>query len=210
MSLPHADISYSIEEYLVIERGSAERHEYLDGHVYAMAGESPEHGTICTNIGGELYNQLRGKECQAFSKDMKVRSGPNPQTGRASKGLFSYPDLVVVCGELRFHDEYRDVLLNPTIIIEVLSPATEAFDRGEKWVRYQSWLPELSDYLLVSQSRPQVEHYQRQATGEWLYSLLADLGDKLDLASIGCKLELNEIYDRIRFPAEASEVPVED
>jgi Uma2 family endonuclease len=114
MSLPHSHISYSTEEYLVIERGSAERHEYLDGHVYAMAGESPEHGTICTNIGGQLYNQLRGKDCQAFSKDMKVRSGLNPQSGRTSKGFFSYPDLLVVCGEFRFTDEHRDVLLNPT------------------------------------------------------------------------------------------------
>jgi Uma2 family endonuclease len=210
MSLQNPHVSYSTEEYLVIERGSVERHEYLDGHVYAMAGESPEHGTICTNIGGQLYNQLRRKEYQAFSKDMKVRTGPNPQPGRASKGLFSYPDLVVVCGELRFHDEYRDVLLNPTIIIEVLSPATEAFDRGEKWVRYQSWLPELADYLLVSQSKPQVEHYQRQASGEWLYSLVGDLDGKLHLASIGCTLQLAEIYDRIRFPAEASEVPIED
>jgi Uma2 family endonuclease len=209
MSLPPSYIRYSAEEYLVIERGSEARHEYLDGHVYAMAGESPEHGTICTNIGGQLYSQLRGKDCQAFSKDMKVRSGPNPQPGRTSKGLFSYPDLVVVCGELRFNDEYRDVLLNPTIIIEVLSPATEAFDRGEKWVRYQSWLPDLSDYLLVSQSKPQVEHYQRQASGEWLYSLVGNLERKLHLASIGCTLELTEIYDRIRFPADAIEVPVD-
>jgi Uma2 family endonuclease len=210
MSLPHSHISYSAEEYLDIERGAAERHEYLDGHVYAMVGESPEHGTICTNIGGQLYNQLKEKDCQAFSKHMKVRSGPNSQAGRASKGLFSYPDLVVVCGELRFTDEYRDVLLNPTVIIVVLSPTTEAFDRGEKWVRYQSWLPELSDYLLVSQAKPQVEHYQRQASGEWLYSLVADLDGKLHLASIGCTLHLTEIYDRIRFPTDAIEVPVED
>jgi Uma2 family endonuclease len=210
MSLPQSHISYSTEEYLVIERGAAERHEYLDGHVYAMAGESPEHGTICTNIGGQLYNQLRGKDCQAFSKDMKVRSGPNPLSDRALKGLFSYPDLIVVCGELRFTDEYRDVLLNPTIIIEVLSPTTEALDRGEKWVRYQSWLPDLSDYFLVSQSKPQVEHYQRQVSGEWLYSLISDLEGKLHLASTECTLQLTEIYDRIRFPADAIEVPVGD
>lgn len=207
MSLPRSHISYSAEEYLVIERESAERHEYLDGHVYAMAGESPEHGAICTNMSGQLYNQLRGKECQAFSKDMKVRSGPSSQSNRASKGLFSYPDLVVVCGELRFNDEHRDVLLNPTVIIEVLSPATEAFDRGEKWVRYQSWLAELSDYLLVSQSKPQIEHYQRHSGGEWLYSLVSGLESSLHIASIGCTLRFAEVYDRIQFPAEVIEPP---
>jgi Uma2 family endonuclease len=115
---------------------------------------------------------------------------------------------VVVCGKLRFHDEHRDVLLNPTVIIEVLSPATEAFDRGEKWVRYQTWLPELSDYLLVSQSKPQIEHYQRQTSGEWLYSLVNGLEDTVRLASIGCTLLLTQVYDRIQFPAEAPEAAV--
>ena len=154
MSLPRSHIRYSAEEYLVLERESEERHEYLDGEIYAMAGESAEHGAICTNLSGQLYNQLRGKDCQVFSKDMKVRSGPSPRSGHRPKGLYSYPDLSIVCGELKFHDEHRDVLLNPTVIIEVLSPTTEAFDRGEKWARYQIWLPELSDYLPVSQSKP--------------------------------------------------------
>lgn len=203
MSLPREFPHYSSDEYLALEREAEERHEYLDGQVYAMAGESPEHGIICTNLGGQLYSQLRGKPCQVFSKDMKVRSGP--AAGQTMKGLFSYPDLLVVCGELKFLDERRDVLLNPTVIIEVLSPTTEAFDRGEKWARYQTWLPDLSDYLLISQGKPQIEHFHRQAGGEWLYTLVNKLEENLHLASIDCSLQLTLVYDRVQFPAEAPE-----
>src|SRR5215467_4960508 len=130
MSLRQSPSHYTVEEYLELERTSEERHEFLDGQIYLMAGESPDHSTICTNLTGQLYGQLRGKSCQVFSKDTKVRSGPKPKSPYEFKGLYSYPDLVVVCGELQFHDEYKDVLLNPAVIIEVLSQSTEAFDRG--------------------------------------------------------------------------------
>jgi len=209
MSLPRARTRYSVEEYLASERESEERNEYLDGQIYAMAGESPQHGAICTNIGGQLYAQLRGKSCQVFSKDMKVRSGPAPKLGQ-TKGLYSYPDLLVVCGELKFHDEHRDVLLNPAVVIEVLSPTTEAFDRGEKWARYQTWLPELTDYLLVSQTKPRIDHFHRRAGGEWVYSLVNSLEDSLRLDSVGCVLQLTDVYDRIVFPVEESEDPGEE
>jgi Uma2 family endonuclease len=122
MSLPRAHTRYSTEEYLALERESEERHEYLDGQIYAMAGDSPEHGAICTNLIRIISTQLLGSPCQVFSKDMKVRSGAAPKLGQTAKGLYSYPDLLVVCGELKFHDEHRDVLLNPAVIIEVLSP----------------------------------------------------------------------------------------
>jgi Uma2 family endonuclease len=204
MSLPQPRLRYTVEEYLALERVSEERHEYLDGEIYALAGESPDHGRICTNIGG-LYAQLRDTPCEVFTKDMKVRSGPDPKFLRTPKGLYSYPDLLVVCGEMKFHDEYRDVLLNPTVIIEVLSPAIEAFDHGEKWVRYQTWLPSLTDYLLVSQSKPLVEHYHRQPQGGWLYSLVSGLDGSVSLASIACTLRLADVYDRIVFPAEPPE-----
>lgn len=205
MSLPQSYVSYSVDEYLALERDSEERHEYLDGQIYAMAGESPEHGAICMNLSRIISTQLLRSPCQAFSKDIKVRSGPTPKHGQTTKGLFSYPDLLVVCGELKFHDEYRDVLLNPRVIIEVLSPATEAFDRGEKWARYQTWLPELSDYLLVSQTNPQIDHFHRRANGEWLYSLVNKLEESLHLISIDYTLQLAEVYDRITFPVEALE-----
>ncbi|MDQ3252368.1 MAG: Uma2 family endonuclease [Acidobacteriota bacterium] len=202
MSLAQSQVSYTVDEYLAQERESEERHEYLDGQIYAMAGESPEHGAICINIGGQLYNQLRGRPCQTFSKDMKVRSGPIPKMRHMTRGLYSYPDLLVACGELKFHDRHRDVLLNPAVIVEVLSPTTEAFDRGEKWTRYQTWLPELTDYLLVSQSKPQIEHYHRQASGEWLYSLVNELEKRVHLNLIKCSLQLADVYDRITFPID--------
>ena len=205
MSLPRAHTRHSVEEYLALEREAEERHEYLDGQIYAMAGESPEHSAICTNIGGQLYAQLRGNPCQVFSRDIKVRSGPAPKLGQTTKGLYSYPDLMVVCGELKFHDEYRDVLVNPSVIIEVLSPAIEAFDRGEKWARYQTWLPELTDYLLVSQTKPQIDHFHRGVGGEWVYSLVNSLEESLRLNSVGCVLQLADVYDRIVFPVEEPE-----
>ena len=128
-----------------------------------------------------------------FSKDTKVRSGPSPKLGQTTRGLYSYPDLLVVCGELKFHDEHRDVLLNPPVIIEVLSLATEAFDRGEKWARYQTWLPEFTDYLLISQTRPRLDHVHRRAGSEWLYSLVNSLEESLRLNSIGCVLQLADV-----------------
>ena len=201
MSLPRASELYSEEEYLALERESEERHEYLDGLIYAMAGESPEHGAICVNLTRIISTQLLGTRCQALSKDTKVRSGPAPRPGYGPKGLYSYPDLLVVCGELKFMGERRDVLLNPAVIIEVLSPATEAFDRGEKWTRYQTWLPELTDYVMVSQSRPQVEHYRR-IEGGWFYSLVRGPEEGLPLDSVGCSLRLSDVYDRVEFPPE--------
>lgn len=210
MSLPQSHTRYSVEKYLAMERGSEERHEYLDGEIYEMAGESPAHGAVCTNLTRIISTQLIGSPCQVFSKDMKVRSGPAPRPGQTPKGLYSYPDLLVVCGELKFHDEHRDVLLNPAVIIEVLSPATEAFDRGEKWTRYQTWLPELSDYLLVSQSKPQLDHFHRRTGSEWFYTLANRLDGSLHIASIDCTLQLSEVYDRIVFPSEEPEIPGEE
>ncbi len=189
-------------EYLALERAAEERSEYLDGVIIKLAGESREHGRISTNLTGQLYNQLLDTPCEAFSKDTKVRSGPAPKPQAPLKGLYSYPDLVVACGELKVLDQFRDVLLNPTVIIEVLSPTTEAFDRGEKWERYQRWLPSLTDYVLVSQIKPQLEHFERQPDGAWLYRRVEGLEASLTLASIGCTLRLADVYNRVVFPPE--------
>lgn len=205
MSLPQTQVRHTIEEYLALERASEERHEYLDGQIYALAGESEEHGDICTNIVGELRAQLKGTPCRVWSKDIKVRSGPTPKPYQTTKGLFSYPDVVVVCGERQYHDQHRDVLLNPLVIIEVLSPSTEAFDRGEKFRRYRTYLKSLTDYVLVSQAMPLIDHYRRQSGNEWVLSSVGDLEGSLYLASIDCTLRLTEVYDRITFPAETLE-----
>lgn len=205
MALARTQLFFTVEEYLALERASEERHEYLDGQIYAMAGESPQHGDICTNLVGMLYAQLRGSPCRVWSKDTKVRSGPDPRPRQTKEGLFSYPDLVVVCGEPQFHDEHRDVVLNPVVIIEVLSESTETFDRGEKFLRYQTWNPTLTDYLLVSQSSPIIEHYTRQPDGGWSYYVYEGLEQHLSIKSIDCTLRLAEVYDRVVFSEEPAE-----
>jgi Uma2 family endonuclease len=206
MRLSQSQRGYTIEEYLALERASEERHEYLDGQIYAMAGESPEHGDICTNLVLTIGSQVRGSPCRVWTKDTKVRSGPFPKQRRVSKGLFSYPDLVVVCGEPQFHDHYRDVLLNPTVIIEVLSPHTEAFDRGEKFRRYRLFNPSLSDYVIVAQDQPLIEHFVRQEHEQWLLTAsVSNMSGSVYLAAIQCTLHLSEVYDRLVFTADVQE-----
>jgi len=211
MATPQTHLLYTVDEYLMLERAAEERHEYLDGFVYAMAGERIEHGDVCTNLTRTISTQLLDKPRRTLSKDMRVRSGPSPQPGQSKKGLYSYPDVVVVCGEPQFHDSYRDVLINPNLIIEVLSDSTEAFDRGEKFLRYRTWLPSLTDYLLVSQTKPLIEHYQRQDDNRWSMTSVEGLEGELYLESIDCRMRLKEVYERITFfgsiqlPAAADE-----
>ncbi|MBL8207366.1 MAG: Uma2 family endonuclease [Blastocatellia bacterium] len=198
-----AEPLYTIEEYLAFEREAEERHEYLDGVIYAMAGESPEHDDISTNLIGELRAALRDTPCRVRAKDTKVLSGA--QLRRSRKGLFSYPDVVVICGEPQYLDMHRDVLLNPQVIIEILSDSTEAKDRGAKFIRYRQHLLSLTDYILVSQHAPLIEHFIRQADGDWLSRTLQGLDARLTIASLGCKIPLSEIYRLVSFPPEEIE-----
>jgi Uma2 family endonuclease len=202
MGLAQLQPDYTVQEYLAFEREAEERHEYLDGLIYAMAGESGEHGDISTNLALELASQLKGKKCRARLKDTKVRSGPIPKQKYSTKGLYSYPDAVVICGEPEYLDEHRDVVTNPKAIIEVLSPTTEAFDRGEKFDRYDFWNPTLTDYLLVSQDQPKIDHFIRQEDGNWTRIVYRGLKSKVILKSIGCTLKLADVYDRITFASQ--------
>jgi Uma2 family endonuclease len=192
MSFPHQHPAFTQEEYLTLERSSEIRHEYLDGFVYAMAGESPTHSTICFNLAVTVGLQLRGGPCRGFSPNMKVR------TGEAS--LYAYPDLAVVCGEPAFHDKHGDVLTNPTVIFEVLSPSTEAYDRGEKFARYRT-IETLRDYVLLAQDGPRVEHFSRQPDGTWTRFELSGAGEALALNSIECRIALADVYERVEFRA---------
>ena len=203
---------YSVEEYLAIERATDERNEYWDGEIFAMAGESPEHGTISVNLVADLAVQLKRTFCQVWTKDRKVRSGPAPDAGHTTKGFYSYPDLVIVCGNPEWHDERRDVLLNPKVIIEVLSDGTERFDSNEKLRRYQTWNPSLTDYLLVAQTEPVVYHYTRRTDGGWSYYIHQGLHERFEINSIGCALSLLNVYDRISFADEddTSSEPVQE
>ena len=190
---------YDFEQYLEIDRESDERFEFLDGEVYEMAGESEEHGDICTNLVREISTQLKGTPCRARSKDTKVRSGAVERLRLHNRGMFSYPDVVVICGKTEFHDQAKDVVVNPAVVIEVLSDSTGEFDRGEKFMRYRNFNRTLSDYILVSQSTVSIEHYARQADNSWLLREYHDLEAAFSIHSINCVLQLGEIYDRVEF-----------
>jgi Uma2 family endonuclease len=200
MGLPRQIPTYSEDEYLAMERAADVRHEYLDGQVFAMAGEGGPHGDVTVNLVILFGGQLKGTPCRVRTKDTKVRSGLSRRSPKSPSLLFSYPDIVIICGEPEYHDAFRDVILNPTAMVEVMSPATEAFDRGEKFTRYQLYNPTLTDYLLVSQDRPQLEHYSRLGDDAWCYRRHTGLKAVVEIPSIGCKLKLADVYDRVVFP----------
>jgi Uma2 family endonuclease len=202
MGLAQPKPYYTIEDYLAIERTSDERYEFLDGEIYLMAGESGAHGDICTNLVREISFQLKGTACRIRSKDTKVRSGAEPQKARTTKGMFSYPDLVVFCGELQHHDNFKDVVTNPAVVIEILSESTAEFDRGEKFVRYRNWNPTLTDYISVSQDKPFVEHFVRQLDGSWMLKEYRGFDAAFTIDSINCSLRFSEVYDRVEFFAD--------
>lgn len=191
---------FTVEQYLEYEREADERSEFIDGGIYAMAGESPAHGDISMNLAGILQNQLRGTNCRGRTKDTKVRIGTLKE--RFGKGMISYPDVVVICGEPEYHDQHKDIVLNPAVIIEVLSESTAEFDRGVKFTRYRMFNPTLTDYILVWQDEALVEHYIRQANGDWLLKEYHGLDKSFRIDSIECSLNLAEIYDRIEFDEE--------
>ncbi|MBM3992820.1 MAG: Uma2 family endonuclease [Planctomycetes bacterium] len=200
---PKLQPRYTVDEYLTLERAADERHIYLDGEVIAMAGESGAHADISVNVVASLANQLKGTQCRARTKETKVRSGPIPEKGHCKKGMFSYPDIVVVCGEIEYHDAHRDVILNPKVIIEILSESTEALDRDEKFQRYQAQNPTLTDYILISQTKPLVEHFRRKPRGRWSYDSYSGIEASLPIASIACALKLADVYDRVSFASSA-------
>jgi Uma2 family endonuclease len=191
------------EEYLEFERSAADvRHEFLDGEIFQMAGESLSHSRICINLSGEVRNKLKGTQCEALSPNMKVRT--------STASLFSYPDLTIVCGEPIFHDTKKDVLTNPKVIFEVLSPSTADYDRTTKFQKYRMGNTELTDYILVSQDKSFVEHFFKQLDGNWLYRSYAEMTDVLKIESIECEINLAEIYDRVELPPQIEELLDED
>lgn len=202
----------TVEAYLALEREAEDRHEYLDGVIYDMAGESPAHGDISANLVYEFMRQLRDKPCRVRFKNTKVFSGSPllAQLRKSRKGLFSYPDIVVICAEPQYLDHHQDVLVNPQVIIEVLSASTEGFDRGAKFLRYRKALPSLTDYILVWQELPLIEHFIRQADDNWLARLIEGLDASLHIASLDCTLKLSEIYRLVNFPPEEIELLEEE
>lgn len=176
-------------EYLRIERQAFEKSELLNGRVMAMAGASENHNLISSNIFLEIGLQTKNSKCRVFSSDMRVK---------AKKGNYYYPDIVAVGGEREFEDGKKDVLINPKVIVEVLSKSTKLKDRNEKLDSYMS-LESLTDYVLVEQDTMRIEHFIKISEKEWKVHLLTEKGDKLQLESINCGVSLDEIYREVKF-----------
>lgn len=154
---------YKVAKYLEMERAAFERSEYLNGEIFAMAGDSGNHADVSVNLIREISEQLRQTKCKIRAKDTKVRSGDfEEKMPHSMKGMFSYSDMVIICGEPEYQDEHKDIILNPKVTIEVLSESTELFDRNTKFIRYKKFNPTLTDYISVSQDKPLVEHFVRQ------------------------------------------------
>lgn len=181
----------SPEDYLALERSADFKSEYFAGEIFAMTGASEPHNLIMISTIRELSTQLKKRPCKLYANDMRVKVSPT--------GLYTYPDLIVVCSQAaRFDDAHFDTLLNPTLIIEVLSDSTEAYDRGRKFEHYRK-LESLAEYVLIAQHRPHIESYRRQPDQQWLLTESTGLESTFRLESIDCELALAEVYDKIEF-----------
>ena len=177
-------------DYLAAERTGKTKHEYVAGQVYAMAGASERHNLVAGNTFASLHAQLRRRSCNVYPSDMRVKT--------RAMGLYTYPDLSIVCGTPQFEDERRDTLLNPTVIVEVLSPTTESYDRGRKFQHYRT-MPSLVEYVLVAQDAMHIEQYTRQADGRWVLTEADGPQGVIELTAIGCTLRLDEVYEKVEF-----------
>lgn len=188
----HPKRKYTLEEYFDLELSSNERYEYWNGEVFCMSGVSEEHAQVETNFITLLSNKLRGRPCRVFPANMRIKVPSLPP--------YRYADVSVVCGQPVFEKIGGvDVLTNPKLIIEVLSDSTEAHDRGDKFTHYKS-ISSLREYVMVAQHRPHVTQYAKQSDGSWSYLEVNELSAILQLASVDCVLELNEVYRDVTFP----------
>jgi Uma2 family endonuclease len=181
-------VQLSPSDYLAFERAAEIRHELVNGQIYAMSGASRPHNLITTNLTGELRAMLKGRPCEVYSSDMRVKVDET--------GLYTYPDVVVACGEPHFEDEVLDTLTNPVLVVEVLSPSSEGYDRGAKFEHYRR-LPSLAGYLLVAQTKPHVELFRRLPEGGWRLSEASGLEATIELPDLAVTLALAEVYDKV-------------
>ena len=176
------------QEYLELDRKSEIRNEYLDGQMFAMSGATREHIKIVANITGELWSQFLDRPCELYPTEMRTKV--------SQTGLYTYPDIAVVCVEPQFEDAHFDTLLNPQLIIEVLSDSTESYDRGRKFAHYRN-IDSLREYVLVSQTECRIERFSRQDDSTWLYSETTDPEGSIELTSVTCRLSLSRVYHKI-------------
>lgn len=181
------------EEFLEFERAADEKHEYRDGEVVAMSGARRNHNLIALNVGSEIQRSLKGKDCEGYPSDMRVFV--------PASCLYTYPDLVVACGEPIFQDEGLDTLLNPLLIIEILSESTESYDRGQKFKNYRS-IESLMEYVLISQKSPSIEKYVKHGDRFWMLSEATGPDSTITLDTIDCRLSLADVYDKVNFDAD--------
>ena len=176
------------QQYLALEREAPYKSEYLNGEVFAFAGASKSHNLFVANVVTLLNMQLRARPCTVYPSDMRVKV--------SETGLYTYPDVTVVCGETELEDEYLDTLLNPTLIVEVLSPSTQRDDRVVKFAHYRR-LPSVKEYILIAQDAVRLEQYVRQNDGRWLLTEYSDLEATAEVRSIACELHMKDIYDKV-------------
>jgi Uma2 family endonuclease len=186
MSLPEPNL-LTPEEYLAIERKSEIRSEYIAGQMFAMSGASERHALIAINLQGEIWSQMKGRPCKVYPSDMRVKVSPT--------GMYTYPDVSALCGRAEFEDAFIDTLLNPTVIIEVLSDSTELYDRVKKFAHYRR-IDSLREYVLVSQNEMHIEHYRRDADA-WIFSEVSEPDAVLHLESIDCHIAVGAVYERV-------------
>ncbi len=196
MGLAQPKNLYTPEKYLELERKSEIRHEYIDGEIFEMAGAGKRHNQISANIMRLLGNQILERDCNVYASDMRINI--------TSTGKYTYPDIVGICGEEQFEDEKDDILLNPMLLIEILSKSTEAYDRGTKFEFYQT-IESFSEYILITQEPFRIEQFVRQDKNTWTYLEFRKPEDKIKLNSIECEISLQDIYHKVEqnFPKEA-------
>jgi Uma2 family endonuclease len=176
------------QEYLELERQADCKSEYYAGCMYAMAGGREAHNLIVGNLVGELRHAFKGRPCKVYPSDMRVKA--------TATGLYTYPDVSALCSPARFEDEVGDTLLNPSLLVEVLSESTERYDRGDKFEHYRR-IASVTDYVLVAQDRMHIEHFVRQVDGQWLMTELSEPLEVLTVQNLDCRVTLTEIYDKV-------------
>ena len=188
MTLRQPKTGYTPEEYLTIEREAEFKSEYFDGEMFAMTGASRKHNLISLNVAANLHNRLKNSSCEVYTNDMRVKV--------SLTGLYTYPDIVIVCDTPEFEDSELDTLINPLVIIEVLSPSTENYDRGRKFQNYRT-IPSLAEYIMISQNRYYIEHFTRQSDNTWLFRETGDKAGVIQIASVECELTIEEMYAKV-------------
>ncbi len=178
-------------EYLLFEERSEERHEFYQGEVFAMAGGSIDHNRVIGNAHSELHGRLKGKPCEVFMADLRVQI--------KARGLYTYPDLSIVCEEIQRFKERTDTITNPTVLIEVLSPATAEYDRGQKKFEFYREIPSLQEYILIYSTRVMIERFSRTPTGQWLLTDYRSREELLHIESIGASISVADLYNRVTF-----------